>query len=45
MILGGSTEWPGVVPAEDVEFGTAEELAAKHPDVAAEIRSFPLPAS
>ncbi len=42
---GGSTEWPGVEPAEDVEFGNAEELAAKHPDVAAEIRSFPLPAS
>jgi hypothetical protein len=30
--LGGSTEWPGVVPAEDVEFGNADELAAKHPD-------------
>lgn len=43
--VGGSTEWPGVEPAEDVEFGNAEELAAKHPDVAAEIRSFPLPAS
>ncbi len=28
--LGGSTEWPGVRP-EDVEFGMAEELAAKFP--------------
>ena len=38
--LGGSTEWPGVVPAEDVELGNADELAAKHADV-----SFPVPAS
>ena len=43
--LGASTEWPGVVPTEDVELGNADELAAKHPDVAAEIRSFPVPAS
>ena len=43
--LGGSTEWPGVVPAEDVELGNADALAASHPDVAAEIRSFPVPAS
>lgn len=43
--LGGSTEWPGVVPAEDVELGNADELAAKHADVTAEIRSFPVPAS
>jgi predicted cupin superfamily sugar epimerase len=43
--LGASTEWPGVVPTEDVELGDAEALAASHPDVAAEIRSFPLPAS
>ena len=43
--LGGSTEWPGVVPAKDVELGNAEELAAKYPTVAAEIRSFPVPAS
>ena len=42
--LGASTEWPGVVPTEDVELGNADELAAKHPDVAAEIRSFPVPA-
>ena len=40
--LGASTEWPGVVPTEDVELGDAEALAASHPDVAAEIRSFPL---
>lgn len=44
-LLGASTEWPGVVPAEDVEFGNAEALAANHPDVAAEIRSFPVPAA
>ena len=43
--LGASTEWPGVVPTEDVELGDAEALAASHPDVAAEIRSFPVPAS
>jgi predicted cupin superfamily sugar epimerase len=43
--LGGSTEWPGVVPTEDVELGNADALAASHPDVAAEIRSFPVPAS
>jgi len=42
--LGASTEWPGVVPAEDVELGNADALAASHPDVAAEIRSFPVPA-
>jgi predicted cupin superfamily sugar epimerase len=41
--LGGSTEWPGVLP-EDVELGKAEELAARFPKVAADIRSFPLPA-
>ena len=38
--LGGSTEWPGVVPA-DVELGDAEALAKKYPAVAAEIRSYP----
>ena len=43
--LGASTEWPGVVPTEDVELGNADVLAASHPDVAAEIRSFPVPAS
>jgi len=43
--LGASTEWPGVVPTEDVELGDAEALAAKHPDVAEQIRSFPLAAT
>jgi uncharacterized protein len=43
--LGASTEWPGVVPSEDVELGNVEALAAKYPDVAAEIRSFPVPAT
>jgi predicted cupin superfamily sugar epimerase len=42
--LGGSTEWPGVEPV-DVELGNAEALAARYPKVAAEIRSFPLPAT
>jgi hypothetical protein len=28
------------VPAEDVELGNADALAASHPDVAAQIRSF-----
>jgi predicted cupin superfamily sugar epimerase len=41
--LGGSTEWPGVIPA-DVEIGDAEVLATKYPSVAEEIRSFPQPA-
>jgi hypothetical protein len=41
--LGASTEWPGVEPA-DVELGNAEALAARYPKVAAEIRTFPLPA-
>jgi uncharacterized protein len=43
--LGASTEWPGVVPTEDVELGNADALAASHPDVAAQIRSFPVPAA
>ncbi len=43
--LGGSTEWPGVVPAEDVELGNADQLAAEYPEVAADIRSFPVPAN
>ena len=42
--LGASTEWPGVVPAEDVELGNVEELAAKYPESAADIREFPEPA-
>jgi uncharacterized protein len=40
--LGGSTEWPGVLP-EDVELGKADELTVKFPKVAADIRSFPVP--
>jgi len=32
--LGGSTEWPGVVPAEDVEIGDPDKLASQHPEVA-----------
>ena len=43
--LGASTEWPGVVVRdEDVELGDVEELAAKYPDAAADIRKFPVPA-
>lgn len=42
--LGGSTEWPGVVPTQDVELGNSDELAAKYPEVAADILSFPVPA-
>ena len=41
--LGGSTEWPGVEPA-DVELGKMDELAAKYPSVAEQIRTWPLPA-
>ena len=37
--LGGSTEWPGVVPTEDVEIGDVDKLAEEHPEVAGEIRS------
>lgn len=37
--LGGSTEWPGVVPAEDVEMGDVDTLASEHPGVADELRS------
>ena len=36
--LGGSTEWPGVVPA-DVEIGNLDALAGKYPAVAAELRA------
>ncbi len=36
--LGASTEWPGVVPA-DVEIGNLDELAAKYPAVAADLRA------
>jgi len=37
--LGASTEWPGVKPTEDVEIGNLDELAAKYPEVAADLRS------
>jgi predicted cupin superfamily sugar epimerase len=37
--LGGSTEWPGVIPS-DVEIGDAEALANKYPAVASDIRAF-----
>lgn len=44
--LGGSTEWPGVVVRDkDVEIGNADELAAKYPEAAADIREFPVPAA
>jgi Cupin superfamily (DUF985) len=36
--LGASTEWPGVVPA-DVEIGNLDELAAKYPTVADDLRA------
>jgi predicted cupin superfamily sugar epimerase len=36
--LGASTEWSGVVPA-DVEIGNVEELAAKYPTVAGDLRA------
>ena len=36
--LGGSTEWPGVVP-QDVEIGDLDGLATKYPDAAPEIRA------
>jgi len=39
--LGGSTEWPGVDVARDVELGDVEKLAAKYPEAAADIRDFP----
>jgi predicted cupin superfamily sugar epimerase len=43
--LGASTEWPGVVVRDrDVELGNADELAAKYPEAAADIREFPVPA-
>ncbi len=36
--LGGSTEWPGVVPV-DVEIGNLDALARKYPTVAADLRA------
>jgi len=41
--LGASTEWPGVEP-QDVELGNADQLAIRYPDVAEQIRTWPLPA-
>jgi uncharacterized protein len=41
--LGGSTEWPGVDPARDVELGDVEMLAAKYPEAANDLRDFPTP--
>jgi predicted cupin superfamily sugar epimerase len=40
--LGGSTEWPGVIPS-DVEIGDVEELARRYPDAADMIRSIARP--
>ena len=37
--LGGSTEWPGVLPA-DVEIGDAKAIAKRYPAVAQEILTF-----
>lgn len=37
--LGGSTEWPGVVPEKDVEIGDVDKLCSEHPEVADDIRS------
>ncbi len=40
--LGGSTEWPGVLTA-DVETGNVDELAARYPQAAADLRAFAKP--
>jgi predicted cupin superfamily sugar epimerase len=37
--LGASTEWPGVVPEKDVEIGKLDEIAAKYPSVAGDLRA------
>ena len=37
--LGGSTEWPGVVPERDVEIGDVEKLATQYPKAADDIRA------
>lgn len=37
--LGASTEWPAVVPTEDVEIGNVDKLTAEYPAVADQIRS------
>jgi hypothetical protein len=36
--LGASTEWPGVIPA-DVEIGNLDEITAKYPSVAPDLRA------
>lgn len=36
--LGASTEWPGVIPS-DVELGDLDALAARHKDIAGELRA------
>jgi predicted cupin superfamily sugar epimerase len=36
--LGASTEWPGVIP-RDVQIGNVDELAAKYPQFAQQIRA------
>jgi uncharacterized protein len=36
--LGGSTEWPGVIPA-DVEIGDVDAMAMKYPAIAKELRA------
>jgi uncharacterized protein len=40
--LGGSTEWPGVVPT-DVEIGNLDELARNYPAIAADLRAINAP--
>src|SRR6266700_3640250 len=40
--LGASTEWPGVEPV-DVKIGNVDALAAKYPQVADDLRTFPVP--
>jgi predicted cupin superfamily sugar epimerase len=37
--LGGSTEWPGVIPREDVELGDLAAFTARFPSVAADLRA------
>src|SRR5216110_1246449 len=40
--LGASTEWPGVEKV-DVEIGNVDALATKYPQVAHDLRTFPVP--
>jgi hypothetical protein len=42
--LGTQHEWPGVVPEEAFELGNVDQLAAKFPEAAADIRAFPVSA-